>query len=144
MKLPFTGGCVCGALRYECTAEPIMMLKCHCRDCQQITGGGFAAAVLLPAKAFRLTKGELSYHFTFIVWAELLNHIQLRGDERILDIGCGRGAVLLVAAQHLTTGRAVGVDLWNREISQVTRRTRLCEMLSPKASLIVSKCTPPI
>ena len=64
MKLPFTGGCVCGAIRYECRAEPIMMLKCHCRDCQQITGGGFAAAVLLPVKAFRLTKGELSYHFT--------------------------------------------------------------------------------
>ena len=41
-----------------------MMLKCHCRDCQHITGGGFAAAVLLPAKAFRLTKGELTYHFT--------------------------------------------------------------------------------
>jgi hypothetical protein len=41
-----------------------MMLNCHCRDCQHITGGGFAAAVLLPAKAFRLTKGDLTYHFT--------------------------------------------------------------------------------
>jgi hypothetical protein len=64
MKVPFTGGCACGAIRYECTAEPIMMLKCHCRDCQHITGGGFAAAVLLPAEAFQLTKGELTYHFT--------------------------------------------------------------------------------
>ena len=43
-KIPFTGGCVCDAVSYEITAEPIMMLKCHCRDCQQITGGGFAAA----------------------------------------------------------------------------------------------------
>jgi hypothetical protein len=64
IKVPFTGGCACGAIRYECTAGPVMMLKCHCRDCQHITGGGFAAALLLPAKAFRLTKGELSYHFT--------------------------------------------------------------------------------
>jgi hypothetical protein len=40
-KLPFTGGCVCGAIRYECSAAPIMMFKCHCRDCQQVTGGGF-------------------------------------------------------------------------------------------------------
>src|SRR5208283_1217221 len=48
----------------------------------------------------------------FLVWAELLDKLRLRGDERILDLGCGRGAVLLMAAQHLTTGRAVGVDLW--------------------------------
>ncbi len=43
MKIPFTGGCVCGAIRYECSAEPIMMFKCHCRDCQHVTGGGFIA-----------------------------------------------------------------------------------------------------
>jgi ubiquinone/menaquinone biosynthesis C-methylase UbiE len=50
----------------------------------------------------------------FVVWAELLDRLGLRGDERILDLGCGRGAVLLLAAQHLTTGRAAGVDLWRR------------------------------
>ena len=48
----------------------------------------------------------------FVVWARLLDQLHLRGDERILDLGCGRGAVLLMAAQYLTTGRAVGVDLW--------------------------------
>jgi hypothetical protein len=64
MKIPFTGGCVCGAIRYECAAEPIMMLKCHCRDCQQVSGGGFAAAVLVPAESFRLIRGQLRYHFT--------------------------------------------------------------------------------
>jgi SAM-dependent methyltransferase len=50
----------------------------------------------------------------FVVWSELLQQLDLRGDERILDLGCGRGAVLLLAAEHLTTGRAVGVDLWRR------------------------------
>src|SRR5882724_8215513 len=64
MKIPFTGGCSCGAIRYECTAEPTMMLKCHCRDCQQVSGGGFAAAVLVPAESFRLMRGQLRYYFT--------------------------------------------------------------------------------
>ena len=41
-----------------------MMFKCHCRDCQQVSGGGFVAGLLVPASAFRLTKGELRYHFT--------------------------------------------------------------------------------
>ena len=48
----------------------------------------------------------------FVVWGRLLDRLGLRGDERILDLGCGRGAVLMLAAQRLTTGRAVGVDLW--------------------------------
>ena len=64
MKLPFTGGCSCGAIRYECSAEPTMMFKCHCRDCQQVTGGGFAPAVIVPSEAFRITRGHLRYHFT--------------------------------------------------------------------------------
>ncbi len=68
----------------------------------------------------------------FVVWAELLNQLNLRGDERILDLGCGRGAILLMAAQHLTTGRAVGVDLW-RSVDQsgnsteATRRNAIAE-----------------
>jgi hypothetical protein len=64
MKIPFTGGCSCGAIRYECTAEPIMMLKCHCRDCQRVIGGGFVPAVLMSPQAFRVTRGQLRYHFT--------------------------------------------------------------------------------
>jgi len=64
VKVPFTGGCVCGGVRYECTAGPIMTFKCHCRDCQQVTGGGHVAGLLVPVSAFRLTKGELKYHFT--------------------------------------------------------------------------------
>ena len=64
MKIPFTGGCSCGAVRYEGTAEPIMMLKCHCRDCQRVTGGGFVPAVLMSPQDFRLTRGQLRYHFT--------------------------------------------------------------------------------
>src|SRR5262245_8967828 len=51
----------------------------------------------------------------FIVWAALLDEMKLRGNERILDVGCDRGAVLLMAAKHVTTGRAVGIDLWKRQ-----------------------------
>ena len=53
----------------------------------------------------------------FIVWARTLNALGLKGDELVLDLGCGRGAVLLMAAELLTTGRAVGVDLW-RSVDQ--------------------------
>jgi len=51
----------------------------------------------------------------FAVWAELLHDLRLRGDERLLDLGCDRGAVLLAAAKLLPRGRAVGIDLWRPE-----------------------------
>jgi arsenite methyltransferase len=48
----------------------------------------------------------------FAVWAELLRELNLRGDEQVLDMGSGRGAVLMMIAKLLPRGKAVGLDLW--------------------------------
>jgi hypothetical protein len=61
MKLPFTGGCLCGNIRYECSVEPIFMGNCHCRDCQQATGTAFAAAILVPRAAVTIV-GTATYY----------------------------------------------------------------------------------
>ncbi len=45
----------------------------------------------------------------------LLSKVALRGDEQVLDVGCGRGLVLIAAAKRLSTGRAIGVDIWRAE-----------------------------
>jgi len=58
MKLPQTGGCLCGKLRYEIIEEPCLVYTCHCIDCQHITSGAFSLGVALPETAFRLTAGE--------------------------------------------------------------------------------------
>lgn len=42
----------------------------------------------------------------------LLDLVPWRGDELVLDVGCGRGLLLIGAAQRLTSGRGVGVDVW--------------------------------
>jgi SAM-dependent methyltransferase len=36
-----------------------------------------------------------------------------RGDEQVLDVGCGRGLLLAGAAKHLATGHATGIDIWS-------------------------------
>jgi arsenite methyltransferase len=51
----------------------------------------------------------------FHVWQRILDELVLQGDEKVLDMGCGRGAVLLAAAKRLPNGRAVGVDLWQAD-----------------------------
>jgi len=44
----------------------------------------------------------------------LLGLLAWRGDERVLDVGCGRGLLLVGAAERLTGGKAVGIDIWSR------------------------------
>jgi len=46
---------------------------------------------------------------------KLLDAVQWTGNERVLDLGCGRGLMLIGAAQRLTTGMASGIDLWQAE-----------------------------
>jgi SAM-dependent methyltransferase len=45
----------------------------------------------------------------------LLDQVAWRGDERVLDVGCGRGLLLVGTARRLTTGKATGIDLWQAE-----------------------------
>jgi SAM-dependent methyltransferase len=45
----------------------------------------------------------------------LLDLVPWRGDEQVLDVGCGRGLMLLGAAARLTSGKATGIDLWQGE-----------------------------
>jgi arsenite methyltransferase len=44
----------------------------------------------------------------------LLARLKLRGDEAVLDVGCGHGLLLIAAAKLLPRGRAVGIDLWSQ------------------------------
>ena len=55
--VPVTGGCACGAIRYECLAEQMFTWKCHCRECQRSTGGGAAVNVVFPIAVVQFVKG---------------------------------------------------------------------------------------
>ena len=45
----------------------------------------------------------------------IIDSMPWRGDEKVLDVGCGRGLFLIGAAKSLTTGKATGVDIWQSE-----------------------------
>jgi arsenite methyltransferase len=79
-----------------------------------VAGVGMAAgAVALAATGASVLR--LSRRGKFEVWARLLRGLALNGDERVLDLGCGRGAVLLAVAKLLPRGSAVGVDIWRAD-----------------------------
>jgi SAM-dependent methyltransferase len=93
-SLPLSVGAVSAALRGDVTGVSMMGLS--------------SAFLMFCAGTFVFTtrRGK------FEVWDELLEQLKLEGSERVLDVGCGRGAVLLLAAERLPKGKAVGIDLW--------------------------------
>jgi len=70
---------------------------------------------------------------------KLLDEIPWRGDETVLDVGCGNGILILSAAKRLTSGKGIGIDIWtegsgdnrpevfreNAEIEEVADRVTL-------------------
>jgi len=63
MATKFTGGCLCGAVRYECSAEPVVSGFCHCRDCQRETGSAFGSTLFVPRNAVTI-RGDVRYYET--------------------------------------------------------------------------------
>ena len=53
----------------------------------------------------------------------LLDGLGLQGDEEVLDVGCGRGLLLIGAAKRLPAGRAVGIDVWSQVDQSDNRRS---------------------
>jgi hypothetical protein len=70
MSQAYTGGCACGAIRYEVSGEPIFMNDCQCRDCQRISGTG---------------------HGSYLTFAR--EGVQLEGEATLLDIVADSGNV---------------------------------------------------
>jgi hypothetical protein len=52
-----TGGCSCGAIRYEITSFPLLLYSCNCTDCQTASGSAFALNMPVFARDFHILKG---------------------------------------------------------------------------------------
>ena len=78
--------------------------------------GVILAALLLLCAAYFLGQGCVMLYFSRIgklgEREYLLDLIPWKGAERVLDVGCGHGLMLVGAAKRLPEGKAVGIDLW--------------------------------
>ena len=58
MGAKLTGGCLCGAVRYECSHEAEKIAVCHCLDCRKAGGAGAAHILRVPAESVTFRQGE--------------------------------------------------------------------------------------
>jgi arsenite methyltransferase len=70
-------------------------------------GVTFAMIAVIMVWSSRVTKPKVIHR--------ILDSIPWRGDENVLDVGCGRGLFLIAAAKRLKSGKATGVDIWRSE-----------------------------
>lgn len=71
-----------------------------------LSGGLFVATSGLMLRSSRVGKFRLR--------DRLLDDLHLKGDETVLDVGCGHGLLLIGAAKRLPRGKALGIDLWSQ------------------------------
>lgn len=57
-KLPWEGGCRCGAVRLRVTAPPLLASACHCTGCQKMSASAFTLTLSIPSEGFEVTQGE--------------------------------------------------------------------------------------
>lgn len=98
VKIPFEGGCACGAVRYRVNQAPLTTFKCHCVDCQKASGGPFVAGVLVPIEGLEFTKGKPTYHHT----------LSTMGNQHIRGF-CGTCGSRLTGGERDTGSPFVGV-----------------------------------
>jgi hypothetical protein len=58
------GGCLCGAIRYELSGRLRLPVSCHCRECQYVSGGGPAHAMVMRAEGVTITNGRAKEYWT--------------------------------------------------------------------------------
>jgi arsenite methyltransferase len=109
----------------------------HRRPTVAALAGAAGAVVAGSAASFLYSTGPGKR----AIWAQLLDELGLRGDEQVLDVGCGRGAVLMLAARRLPAGRAVGADVWRRRDQSgnsraATQRNAVAEGVPDRVELV--------
>lgn len=107
--------------------------------------------VLYPRPMFFWPAGVLlAEGFLFLLYVKygkfrhrdfMLSLHSWRGDEQVLDVGCGRGLLLAGAAKHLSTGHATGIDIWSSEDMgsnslEATRHNLLLEGVQEHCTLL--------
>ncbi|MGX9864215.1 GFA family protein [Pseudomonas moraviensis] len=83
----FTGGCLCGAVRFQATGEPYRVGLCHCLDCRKVHGALFHASAIFPQDAVTITGATHDYqgrHFCPRCGSSVFNR---SADEIEINLG---------------------------------------------------------
>ena len=134
---------------YGFDAPPILAGLVVVAAVTTIIGVAAIRAVLVVAAIFWVGAGVMAWSSRVGKrrWAaSLVDGISWRGDERVLDVGCGRGLIVVEAAKRLTEGHAFGADVWSRKDQSgnrpdTTRRNATAEGVADRIEIVTADAT---
>jgi hypothetical protein len=100
--LPLTGGCPCGAIRYQIASFPLLLYTCNCTNCQRISGSAFALNMPVLARDFHLEQGEpKGWHHTSPTGVAVISWFCAECGGRLYGDRAGRAEIINVRAGTL-------------------------------------------
>ena len=99
--LCLTGGCRCGAVRYEYTGDPAMAMTCHCRDCQQFSGAAHSSIIGVPDTVFKITGTPKYYHYKAESGADMTRGFCAECGSPLFTTSSGFAGVMIFRAASL-------------------------------------------
>jgi hypothetical protein len=112
-----TGGCQCGAVRYEVASAPLEIYVCHCTECRRQSASAFGISVYVPSDSVRLKQGEPKRWSRPAAIAGMLDcHFCVDCGTRLWHISRGEAEVTSIKGGTLDHGIDISsaVHVWTR------------------------------
>ena len=104
------GGCLCGAVRYRISAQPIDSAHCHCRICQRSSGAAFLTWATLPASGLAYTDGEaVAYRSSDTAVREFCGAC---GTQLVFRADDGETVDITIASLDEPDGVKIDANIW--------------------------------
>ncbi|RMH51858.1 MAG: hypothetical protein D6686_03615 [Alphaproteobacteria bacterium] len=114
--MTLTGGCQCGAVRINCHAPPLAMIRCHCTDCQRQSASAFGLSVYLPPDALSVDGPVAWFETRTAAGRQMRRHFCPRCGVRLWHRRHPDAAFLALKGGVLDPGHGLEpvAELWTR------------------------------
>ena len=116
----FSGGCLCGSIKYEVASDPVRMVNCHCDDCRRNTGAAFATNIFVEADDVTIIQGNVTQfehtadsgiarvkEFCSNCGSQLFGHVPSRPGMKTVKVGSIDDANFVRPTANLYISRAL-------------------------------------
>jgi hypothetical protein len=137
--MEWTGGCLCGAVRYRASADPVRVVNCHCPTCRRTSGAAFMTFVHFPVEAFRWTSGQPTRYrssaaaergFCAVCGSTLSMHEAVLADRVQVSLGSLDRPDLVRPDDHVWTSRQLP---WLEVVDDLPRFATISDAVPSRA-----------